>query len=37
LSKVIFSPSDLPVGIIMALIGAPFFLILLLKGGYKNA
>lgn len=37
LSKIIFTPSDLPVGIIMALIGAPFFLVLLLKGGNKNA
>ncbi|MBR6737855.1 MAG: iron ABC transporter permease [Clostridia bacterium] len=37
LGKIIFAPSDLPVGIIMALIGAPFFLILLVKGGAKNA
>lgn len=31
LGRVLFAPSELPVGIILALIGAPFFLVLLLK------
>ncbi len=29
--RVLFAPSELPAGIIMALLGAPFFLVLLLK------
>lgn len=33
LGRVVIAPSEVPVGIIMAFIGAPFFLILLLKGG----
>ena len=33
LGRVVVAPSEVPVGIIMALVGAPFFLILLLKGG----
>ena len=36
LGRVIFAPSELPVGILMALIGAPFFLILLIKRGHNN-
>ncbi len=32
LSRVLFSPYELPVGIIMAFLGAPFFLFLLIKG-----
>jgi len=32
LARVVLSPADLPVGIIMALLGAPFFLYLLRKG-----
>lgn len=37
LGKVIFAPSELPVGIFMAVLGAPFFLFLLLKGRKTNA
>ena len=33
LGRVLIAPSEIPVGIIMAFIGAPFFLILLLIGG----
>ena len=32
LARVIFSPYELPVGIIMAFIGAPFFIFILVKG-----
>lgn len=32
LSRVIFAPYELPVGIIMAFLGAPFFLFILIKG-----
>ena len=35
--RLIVAPSELPVGIIMSLVGAPFFLGLLLWGGQKNA
>lgn len=35
LGRVVIAPSEVPVGIIMAFIGAPFFLILLLKGGHN--
>lgn len=31
--RIIFAPSEIPVGIMMSLIGAPFFLILLIKKG----
>ena len=34
--RTLFAPTEVPVGIVMALIGAPFFLILLL-GGKKHA
>lgn len=39
LSRLLFSPYELPVGILMAVIGGPFFLILLLKkkGGRSHA
>ena len=39
LARVIFAPYELPVGIIMAFLGAPFFLFILLKGkgGHRNA
>lgn len=37
LGRILFAPSELPVGIMMALVGAPFFFILLLKGGGFNA
>ena len=37
LGRLIFAPSELPVGIIMSLLGAPFFLGLLMVGGRKNA
>ena len=39
LSRVIFAPYELPVGIIMAFLGAPFFLFILIKGkgGHRNA
>ena len=33
LSRVIISPAELPIGIVMSLIGGPFFLMLLLKAG----
>ena len=37
LARVIFAPYELPVGIIMAFLGAPFFLFILVKGkGGKN-
>lgn len=36
--RTVFSPSEIPVGIVMAFIGAPFFFILILrKGGSKSA
>lgn len=39
LSRVIFAPYELPVGIIMAFLGAPFFLSILIrgKGGHNHA
>lgn len=39
ISRLIFTPFELPVGILMAVIGGPFFLILLLKrkGGHSHA
>lgn len=39
ISRVIFAPYELPVGIIMAFLGGPFFLVLLLKkkGGHSHA
>ena len=39
LSRFLFAPYELPVGIIMAFLGAPFFLFVLLlgKGGYRRA
>ncbi|WP_243259325.1 iron ABC transporter permease [Clostridium sp. 'deep sea'] len=36
ISRVIFAPLELPLGIVMSIIGVPFFLYLL-KGGMKNA
>lgn len=33
LGRVIFAPTEVPVGIVMALVGAPFFLFLLLRRG----
>jgi len=36
LSRVIISPAELPIGIVMSLIGGPFFLVLLLRGGRRN-
>lgn len=36
LGRLLFAPSELPVGIIMSLLGAPFFLGLLIWGGRKN-
>ena len=38
-ARTAFSPYEIPVGIIMAFLGAPFFIFLLLKGkgGHKNA
>ncbi len=38
LARVAFSPYEIPVGIIMAFLGAPFFVFLLVrgKGGHKN-
>lgn len=39
LSRVVFAPYELPVGIIMAFLGAPFFLFILIKGkgGHSHA
>ena len=39
LARVAFAPYELPVGIIMAFLGAPFFIFILVKskGGHKNA
>ena len=39
LARVIFAPYELPVGIIMAFLGAPFFIFILIrgKGGHGNA
>ncbi|MBQ9121350.1 MAG: iron ABC transporter permease [Clostridia bacterium] len=39
LARVVFSPYELPVGIIMAFLGAPFFIFILIKGkgGYRDA
>ena len=39
LSRVLFAPYELPVGIIMAFLGAPFFIFILIKGrgGHRNA
>ncbi|MEN8207761.1 MAG: iron ABC transporter permease [Candidatus Fermentibacteria bacterium] len=36
LSRVIISPAELPIGIVMSLIGGPFFLVLLLRGSRKQ-
>ena len=36
LSRVIISPAELPIGIVMSLIGGPFFLVLLLRGGNRK-
>ena len=35
-ARTVFAPYEIPVGIIMAFIGAPFFLFILIKGGGKN-
>lgn len=36
--RLLFSPGEIPVGVLMSLLGAPFFLVLLLrKGGGENA
>ena len=35
--RVIFAPGEMPVGVLMALLGAPFFLFILLKGGRRDA
>lgn len=35
--RVILAPGELPVGVLMALLGAPFFLFILLKGGRRDA
>lgn len=35
--RVLFAPGEMPVGVLMALLGAPFFLIILLKGGQRDA
>lgn len=37
LARTLFAPYELPVGILMALIGGPFFIFLLMKGrGYRD-
>ena len=35
--RVVFAPGEMPVGVLMALLGAPFFLGILLKGGHRDA
>ena len=35
--RVVFAPGEMPVGVLMALLGAPFFLGILLKGGRRDA
>lgn len=35
--RVLTAPGELPVGVLMALLGAPFFLFILLKGGSRDA
>ena len=37
LSRVIFAPYEIPVGILMAFLGAPFFLIILVRGRRNDA
>lgn len=39
LARTVFSPYELPVGILMAFLGAPFFLVILIqgKGGHRHA
>ena len=39
LARVVFAPYELPVGIIMAFLGAPFFIFILIKGkgGHRHA
>ena len=39
LARVVFAPYELPVGIIMAFLGAPFFILILIqkKGGHLHA
>jgi iron complex transport system permease protein len=37
LSRSLFSPYEIPVGIIMAFLGAPFFIFILVKGGKRYA
>lgn len=37
LGRLLLAPTEIPVGILMALLGAPFFLVLLLKKGEKHA
>ena len=36
LGRVLFAPAELPVGILLAAIGAPFFLILLLRRNHNE-
>lgn len=36
-SRLLFAPSDVPVGILTSLLGAPFFLFLLMKGRNRHA
>ena len=35
--RVAFAPGEMPVGVLMALLGAPFFLAILLNGGLRDA
>ena len=35
--RVVFAPGEMPVGVLMALLGAPFFLGILLRGGKRDA
>lgn len=36
LARTVFSPYEIPVGIIMAYLGAPFFVFILIKGGHSG-
>jgi ABC-type Fe3+-siderophore transport system permease subunit len=36
LSRIVVSPAELPIGIVMSLLGGPFFLVVLLKNSRKK-
>jgi iron complex transport system permease protein len=37
LSRIVFAPYEIPVGIVMAFLGAPFFILILIKGREGSA